>query len=198
MKKLLHYVRTTILGGILLLIPLLVLIMVIMKAVQLIRRVSDPIAKKLPFDIQGIGKDTVLLLVLLLLLSFTAGLFMHTELAKRLKKLLEEKVLIYIPGYAYLQMLSTDKLTEQRDANWKPATILVDDNEVICFVVDESEHYCSIFLPDAPMPSSGSICVREKINVRFLPITVSETIQLIRQFGRGAAAVLEGMRERQS
>jgi hypothetical protein len=95
---------------------------------------------------------------------------MRTKVAKKAVQWLEDRVLVFVPGYSYIRARSTDWFGKEKTENWKPATIFVDDNEVICFVIDETEDYCSIFLPAAPTPSSGSICVREKKNVTFLPI----------------------------
>ncbi|MGF6929223.1 putative membrane protein [Chitinophaga sp. W2I13] len=194
MKNFFHYIKITIVGGLLLLIPLFVLIAVIVKAGSLIKRVVVPIAHKLPVQVPGIGKETLLTILILLLLCFLAGIFMHTGIARRFKRILEDDILVHIPGYSYLQALSTDKLTSSQASNWKPAAVLIDGNEVICFVVDETEHYCSIFFPSAPTPSSGIICAREKQDVRYLPISVSETITIIRRLGKGSAAVLEKIR----
>jgi len=116
---------------------------------------------------------------------------MRTRSAKKIVQWLEDRVLVYVPGYSYIRARSTDWFSDEKTNTWKPATIFVDDNEVICFVVDESGDYCSIFLPSAPVPSSGSICVREKKNVTFLTTSVSETVAMIRQFGRGASISVE-------
>ncbi len=191
MKNLFNYIKLTIVGGALLLIPLFVLVAVIVKAGSLVKRIVTPIAHRLPFQIPGIAKETLLAILVLLLLCFLAGIFMHTGIAQRFKKLLEEDILVHIPGYSYLQALSTDKLTNSHSSTWKPATVQIDGNEVICFVIDETEHYCSIFFPSAPVPSSGTVCAREKQDVRYLPISVSETIAILRQLGKGSAAALE-------
>lgn len=191
MKNLFNYIKLTIVGGALLLIPLFVLVAVIVKAGSLVKRIVTPIAHRLPFQIPGIAKETLLAILVLLLLCFLAGIFMHTGIAQRFKKLLEEDILVHIPGYSYLQALSTDKLTNSHSSTWKPATVQIDGNEVICFVIDETEHYCSIFFPSAPIPSSGTICAREKQDVRYLPISVSEAIAILRQLGKGSAAALE-------
>lgn len=192
MTKLISFVRATIAGGILFLIPVVAVIFILAKAFSILRNISKPIAAKLPFtNIAGIGDDTIITIVLLLLICFLAGIFMRTKMANRIVKWLQDRVLIYIPGYSYIQALSTDWFSKERTANWKPASIFVDDNEVICFVVDETEDYCSIFLPSAPSPSSGSICVRKKKDVTFLPITMSETIMMIRQLGKGASRPIQ-------
>lgn len=192
MNKLVKFIKVTLAGGILFLIPMIVLIVVVAKAMNLLKHVSKPLAERLGYtQVAGIGLSTLISIFLLLVLCFLAGLLMRTPRAKQLKTWLETSVLVYIPGYSYLQALSTDKLSTAGTSNWKPATILVDDNEVVCFVIDETEHYCSIFLPSAPTPSSGSVCVREKRLVRYLPINVAQASLIIRKFGKGAADVME-------
>lgn len=194
MKKIFSYIKTTIVGGILLLIPLTVLLFVLEKAIRLVQHIVAPVAKDLPFDVPGIGVATLLTILVLLLLCFLAGIFMHTRVAQHFKTAIENNILVHVPGYSYLEALSTDKLSVDHQSGWKPAVTEIDGSEVICFVIDESAHYCSVFLPSAPTPSEGSVCVREKQDIRYLPINMSETITLLKSFGRGGAMILEKMR----
>lgn len=191
MKKILLYLKATITGGILLLVPLLVLALAIIKIVQLLRRAVVPIAHHFPIPDLGIGKDTLLSILLLLLLSFCAGLFMYTRLARQFKQILEDQILVHVPGYTYLKALSTDKLLQNPNSTWKPAVLQGEGQGSICFVVEESEHFYSLFLPSSPSPSSGSVCVRNKNEVILLKATFSETVIMLKQLGKGAAAMLE-------
>jgi uncharacterized membrane protein len=191
-KKLANFIRITIAGGILFLIPVGVIIFILAKTIGFLYRLSIPITARLPFEnVAGVGVNTLMSIILLLLICFLAGIFMKTKFAKKIVQWLEDRVLVYVPGYAYIRARSTDWFTEEKTSKWKPASIFVDDNEVICFVIDETEDYCSIFLPSAPTPSSGSICVREKDKVTFLPINVSEAVSMIRQLGKGASSSIE-------
>ena len=184
-----HFLRITIAGGILFLIPVGAIIFIMAKTVSFLYNLSKPITARLPFkNVAGVGVNTLMSIVLLLLVCFLAGIFMRTRLAKKIVRWLEDRVLVYVPGYSYIRARSTDWFSEEKTQSWKPATIFVDDNEVICFVIEETEDYCSIFLPSAPTPSSGSICVRERKNITFLPITVSEAVSMIRQLGKGASS----------
>jgi len=195
MQKIFHYIRLTFSGGLLFMIPLVVLIIVISKAISLLHPISKPLAEKLAFrDLPGIGIATILSVLIILILCFIAGLFIKSRPAQRIKSKLEDNVLVYIPGYSYLRTISSQAITKESTDNWKPASVLVDDNEVICFVIDETDNYCSLFLPSAPSPSSGTICVREKSIVKFLPISRGETILMIKQFGKGGAALFEKLR----
>ncbi len=162
------------------------------KTISFLYNLSKPITARLPFEnVGGVGVNTLMSIILLLLICFLAGIFMRTKLAKKVIQWLEDRVLVYIPGYSYLRARSTDLFSQEKTDNWKPASIFVDDNEVICFVIDETQDYCSIFLPSAPSPSSGSIVVREKTKVTFLPINMSEAVSMIKQFGKGASEPIQ-------
>ena len=191
MGKVLDFIKVTVSGGLLMLLPLVICIWALAKIINFLRKVVEPIAHHFPIQVAGLGKETILALLILLVLSFLAGIFMHSPAAKQVKKILEENVLVFIPGYTYIKALTTDRLSAGEQSTWRPATILVDDNEVLCFITDESEHYYSLFLPSAPEPTSGTVCVRRKNNVRLLPCTVSEAIRMLKTFGAGAGNVLE-------
>lgn len=195
MKKLVTFIKVTIAGGIVLLVPIAVLIIILSKLLNFLHPLSNALIAKLPITkIAGVGIATLTSVILLLLLSFFAGLFIKTRFAKKIIRGLEEHVLIYIPGYSALQALSTNVITQEGTNKWKPATVFIDDNELICFVIDESENYCTVFMPSAPSPSSGTVGAREKSKVTYLPLTMNEAFLLIRHFGKGAAKEIEKLK----
>ena len=190
--RLIKYFKATIIRGILFLIPLIVLIFILSKIYSFFHPYSVFLAEKLPFTkIGGVGVIPVISILLLVFVFFFAGIFMRSGPMQKLTHWIEQYILVYIPGYAYLKARSDSVLKSEGTIPWKPATVVIDDNEVICFVIDETENYCSIFLPSAPMPSTGVICAREKSMVRYLPTSINATILMIKQFGKGAAAEIE-------
>ena len=62
------FVKTTIVGGLLFLLPIVVVSIILGYAMQLAGKVAQPIAKLLPDAVVGIGGITVLAVVLLVLL----------------------------------------------------------------------------------------------------------------------------------
>jgi uncharacterized membrane protein len=158
MKKIIDFIKISIAAGILFLIPVMVILLVLAKVIGFLYNLSKPITARLPFEnVGGIGVNTIMSIILLLLISFLAGIFMRTKLAKKIIQWLEDRVLVYIPGYSYIRARTTDLFSKEKIDNWKPASIFVDDNEVLCFVIDETEDYCSIFLPSSPSPSSAAL-----------------------------------------
>jgi uncharacterized membrane protein len=168
------------------------LVFILSKIYNVLHPYSLFLAEKLRFSkIGGVGIIPFLSLILLVLAFFFAGIIMRSGPLQKFTRWIEQKILVYIPGYAYVKARSDSVLKNEGVIPWKPATVVIDDNEVICFVIDESEHYCSIFMPSAPMPSTGVVCAREKSMVRYLPTSINATILMIKQFGKGAAAEIE-------
>jgi len=100
MKGFLHFFRTTLVGGILFLVPIVVLIIVLSKALAIAHKLVDPIAARLPFEsLIGLRTPHVLAITLLLIFCFVAGLFARTALAKRSVNWLESAVLSNVPRY---------------------------------------------------------------------------------------------------
>ncbi|TMI86254.1 MAG: DUF502 domain-containing protein [Bacteroidetes bacterium] len=195
MKKLGTFIKVTIAGGILFLIPLGVVVLILSKVFNFLQPLSAALARRLPFSkIAGIGIATLISILFLFLICFVAGLFIKTKLIKGIIQWLEDHVLVYIPGYSTIKALTTNMLTKEGTSKWKPASVFIDDNEVICFVIDESENYCTVYMPSAPSPSSGAVGARERSKVTYLPLTVNETFLMIRQFGKGAASQIEKLK----
>ena len=106
MKGFLHFLRTTLVGGILFLVPIVVLMIVLSKALAIAHKLADPIAARLPFEkLIGLRTPHVFAIALLVIFSFVAGLFARTALAKRSVGWLESSVLSNVPGYQFLKSM---------------------------------------------------------------------------------------------
>src|SRR5207247_8641502 len=84
MKKFGHFLRTTLVGGILFLVPIVVLIIVLNKALAIAHKLVDPLAARLPFEsLIGLRTPHVFAIALLVIFCFVAGLFARARLAKK-------------------------------------------------------------------------------------------------------------------
>jgi hypothetical protein len=97
-----RFISTTILGG--LLFPVVFIVAIIGKALEITNKLSVAIAGLLPIDsIGGLALVELLALVILVLICFLAGLAAKTALAGKFAQSLEKKVLGKIPAYALLK-----------------------------------------------------------------------------------------------
>ena len=100
----LKLIRTTIMGGIIFLIPVAIFVAVIGQGLKIAGAIANPVAAVLPVDmIGGVAVAHVLAIVLLLLICFMAGLLARLALARRAVGALEANVLSRVPAYALLK-----------------------------------------------------------------------------------------------
>ncbi len=80
-----HFLRMTVLGGILFLTPIVVLVFILGKAFDFARRALKPVAAIIPDRlVSGAPTEAILAIVLIALLCFLAGLFARTRPAQRI------------------------------------------------------------------------------------------------------------------
>ena len=75
MKSIARVLKSTALGGVVFLLPLVILVVILEKAFKIIRTVSDPISRLLPVDaVAGYAVADILAVIALFLVALVAGL----------------------------------------------------------------------------------------------------------------------------
>jgi uncharacterized membrane protein len=81
-KKRSHFICTTVIGGFIFLVPVVVLAVVVVKAMDFMMVVAQPMAGWLPIDtISGVALANVLAILALIVVCFLAGLLARQALA---------------------------------------------------------------------------------------------------------------------
>jgi uncharacterized membrane protein len=188
----LRFIKTTVLGGILFLVPVVIFIVVIGKALQLIDMVAEPMAKLLPFEtFGGMGIAQLIALVFLILICFIAGLAARTATARGLVQSLETNVLDRIPAYALMKAKTGSVLTPEDTQDMQPVLIRFDDSWQVGFEVEKTGDGKSlVFLPGAPDPWSGSVCAVTAERIQPLPLNIREVSDLMKRLGKGSSEAL--------
>ncbi len=111
MNAIAQFVRTTIVGGLLFLAPIVVLIVILAKAFDYAKKALSAVVVHIPAvsDLSA-GVATALAVVLVALICFLAGLLARTVPAQHVVDLLESSVLSKIPAYEYLKQESASAL----------------------------------------------------------------------------------------
>lgn len=183
----LRFFRTTVLGGILFLVPVIIFIAIAGKALQIIGKLAVPVAGLLGIDtIGGIAVAELLAIGMLVLICFLAGLVAESQSAKNVVKSLEENVLDKIPAYGLLKFKSQSALGLENEEDISPVAVRFDDSWQLAFEVERVEGgNVVIFLPGAPDPWSGSVCVVTGDRITPLDMTVSSAVNLMQHCGKG-------------
>lgn len=187
-----RFIKTTILGGILFLVPIVILIAIIGKALALSNIIAIPLAEGLIVTSAGDLMVVHLIgLAILLLFCFVAGLAAKTSVARRLVGKLETTFLDKIPAYELLKAKTQSKLAPEELEGLRPAITRFDDSWQLVFEIERlADGKVVVFLPGSPDPWSGSVCVVTDDRVTPLDMTVQSAEKLMKRLGRGATDAL--------
>jgi uncharacterized membrane protein len=191
-KPRIRFIRTTVIGGLLFLVPLTALIIVLAKSVKFTQKFVEPLTDHIPFE-SIIGLETPVLgaILVLILCCFLFGLYARTPLAKKSIKKVEAVVLSKVPGYDLLKGMS-ESLVGLEDASSYPVVILtLDDVGQIALLVEEGDDgddgLVTVFVPDSPSPRSGGVFFVKREVITRVDVSLPVAMKCLKNFGAGSA-----------
>lgn len=185
--------KTTIIGGLLFLIPLAFLAIVLTQAFKLSLMVVAPIDKVIPVHrLAGIAIIDVIAIILILALCYLAGIAARRGwFGSKIEKL-DGLLIDMVPGYAVAKGTVSSIGGDNSAANLlQPVLVHFDDYDQIAFQVEASEDRAVVFLPGAPSAWSGSTIVVERRRIQPLDLPVHQAVKLMRILGRGSLEKLK-------
>jgi uncharacterized membrane protein len=191
------FLKTTVLGGILFLLPLAIVLMILGYALRLASVVAEPLSDRLQLkdwgDLAGVGIVTLLSALLLVALAFGAGIAARTYAGERLTRWFESSLLGRLPHYQMIKSMTEGLAQLESASGIKPALISIEGGWQMGYLLEPLENgWLSVFLPQAPTPMSGNVMYFPADRVRPLDITMVDAMAIIRRIGVGSAEVLHG------
>src|SRR5262245_35954579 len=128
-------IQTTLVGGILFLVPIVVLFTIVEKGVVLAHRIVQPLATHLPIhSILGLETPKILAILLLILFCFLAGLGARTTVARRFISWLETTFLSNLPGYEFMKGIGENLLGVQNKETYDVVLARIEDCWQLAFL----------------------------------------------------------------
>ncbi|MEX1131891.1 MAG: hypothetical protein WEC15_01590 [Flavobacteriales bacterium] len=187
MSILLKRLRALFIAGLFILLPFTVLVLVLGKGYAMIHPLMEKVAIALGLEslmgvrVLVVGGMLVLCLVAGALMGFTRGAG---------SRWLEQNLLHFIPGYAYIRMRLDDVLAAESGKQHEAILARIDDAWSPGMLVERGEDgRCVVFIPDVPEGSSGSVCIVEPDLVRVLDVPFHVLNNSIRNYGKGLLAL---------
>ena len=183
-----NFIKTTTIGGIVFMVPIVIIIVILGKAFELMLKVARPIDKLIPIEsIGGIAVANLLALLAVLVICFVAGVAARSPLAKKFYRAIDNGLLA-IPGYAFVKAHTDSmKLGQAEAKSMQPVMVRFDDNSQIGFEIERLDNgQVVIYLPGAPDPWSGRVVYFHTDRVKKLELSVSEAINNVSRLGRGS------------
>ena len=186
MNKEVDFIKTTIIAGLLIVLPVVAVMGVFAFFMNTVISIIAPLAGKLPIKtFGGFIWATVFTVFLLLALCFLAGLFVQMRIGRLTQEWVENFLLRRLPGYHMFKNL-TRQLVGQEGHEFVPA--LVDLNgtgaKVIGMIVEEhAEGYFTIFVPNSPAVTLGQVYFLPGDRIEKVPMRLVDVVNCLTQWG---------------
>lgn len=194
-RRSIQFLRTTAIGGLLFLLPLIVVAALVSQVAPILLEVSTFLHDYLP-DTNSISISTIVsaVLALLVILCFIAGMIARWSISQRLTKLFEKNLLLLFPRYAILKDQMADTIGgEENRPDTQSVLVTLADRQMIGFETERSEDgkKVVVYLPGAPDTWAGSTIIVESSQVITLDRTFGETVSIHENMGRGSLEFID-------
>ncbi|MDH3762650.1 MAG: DUF502 domain-containing protein [Gammaproteobacteria bacterium] len=187
-----NFIKTTIVGGIVFLVPLVIAIVIAGKAYELMLLLARPLDDLIPVDtIGGVALANLLAIFAVVAFCFIAGVIARSRPAQKLYGVIDSGLLA-IPGYAFIKAYTDGMQSgEAASSTLQPVMVRFDDNAQLGFEVERlDDRQVVVYLPGAPNPWSGSVAYFDADRIEHLDISPSQAINNLRRLGLGSEALL--------
>jgi uncharacterized membrane protein len=185
MKTLAEFTKTTLIGGVLIVLPIYVSLLLLAKVVKGLLALMQPITAEIPASIEF---REVLAVLVLAAVCFIAGLIVRTGPGLRAKNAFEQVVLQRLPGYTLLRGLAARLTGQGGGSTFAPA--LVEIEEAL------EDGSLTVLVPSVPTPMAGALYILPRARVHPVDVPLATALKIFSKWGAGAGEFVRAMQQR--
>ena len=194
MKSLAELTKTTLIGGLLVVLPIYLSILLLAKTLSGILALLSPVTAAIP---AGTQFRQIFALMIVLAVCLVAGLVVRTGAGLRAKSALERTVLGKIPGYALVRGLAERLGGDAVEGSFQPALVELEDALSPGFIIEELEDgRYTVLVPSVPTPAAGALFILPRERVHPLDVPFTQAVKVISKWGAGAGELARGVQVR--
>ncbi len=194
-EKMIRFLKTTAIGGLLFLLPLIVIGALIGQVVPIVMSVAEFLGDHIEVrTARGISLLVLLAILIVLLLCFAAGLLARRSLGKRITENFEKYLLLLFPRYAILKDQMADSIGGQEARpQMVPVLVRYDDSQRLGFEIERTDHgLVAVYLPGSPDTWAGISVLISADRVEPVELEFGDAVTIFEQLGRGSTTLLTG------
>ena len=188
MGKITSFLKTTALGGILVLLPLLLLYLMFVEILELVVVLATPIAYLFPKQMmERVYFPELVAIVLIFGVSFLLGLAVRLEAGRSLGGWIERNTLQRLPLYNTLKSLTASMVDMEQSGSFRPALLVSPDGdrEIAYLVEEHKDGLATVMLPWAPTPLAGSVKIVRRDRLEILDAGFADVTRVLSHWGVG-------------
>jgi len=192
MKHFLNIISALIKGGIFFLLPIILLIVLLERAIHLIQPLSHQIQSFLGIENNRFFTPFLVSLLLVLFICLIAGYIAQRGLGKRMIEWIEDHILVLFPGYKLMKTTFEQRAGIAQNHNF-PVVLVPIDGWMMAFLVEELEdEKVLVFVPGSPETWSGNLIIFDKTKIKKTDLTQHEVHKIGRSLGISSFETLKG------
>jgi len=191
MKFVREFLGNALVGGLLIVVPIYLAVLVLLKGMKSVAGLVRPLATLLP---DWLPAEHLLSLVLVLVVCFFIGIGVRTRVGGVARDWVERSLFERLPGYALFRSLTQRLAGEGRESEWKPALVEIEEALVPGFVIEGLEDgRFTVFVPSIPTPLAGAVYILTPERVHLLDVPFTQAIRSISRWGSGSKELVAAM-----
>ncbi len=196
MDKLKHFLKTSLLGGVVVILPVAILVSVSIWVFDLIASWIQPLTNIVIKDTQTNEFIAAAFVIILIMTAcFFVGILVRTRLGGFFYNQVETRILKLAPGYSMIKETVLQLFGSRKDSPFSSvalAQIFCNSTLATCFITDTHEDGSyTVFVPTGPNPTSGLIYHLQGKYVHPVPIPVQDAMRSIISCGAGSRKLME-------
>ena len=191
MKSLADLIKTTLIGGLLVVLPIYLSILLLAKTLAGLLALLSPVTAVIPVDARFRQAVAV---IIVLAVCLVVGLLIRTRLGLRIKDAFERTVLEKIPGYTLVRGLAKRLSGDQTENAFRPALVELEDALSPAFIIEELEDgRYTVLVPSVPTPAAGALFILPRERVHPVDVPFTQAVKVFSKWGVGAGAMARGV-----
>ena len=191
MKGLAELIKTTLIGGLLVVLPIYLSILLLARTLGGLFSLLSPVTAILSPDARF---RQVAAILIVLAVCLVVGLLVRTTLGLRVKDAFERSVLEKIPGYTMVRGLAKRLSGDQSEGTFRPALVELEDALSPAFIIEELEDgRYTVLVPSVPTPAAGALFILPRERVHPVDVPFTQAVKVISKWGVGAGAMARGV-----
>jgi uncharacterized membrane protein len=192
MKLAREFVTNAVVGGMFVVVPVYLAVLLLLKGMQSVASLVRPVAALVP---DSVPAESLLSLLLVLFACFLVGAAVRTRTGRAVRERLEIVFFERLPGYGLLRSLTQRLAGNSNESAWQPALAELEDALVPAFIIEAlDDGRFTVFVPSIPTPLAGAVYILAPERVHIVDIPFSDAIKSISRWGSGSRDLVAAMR----
>ena len=193
MKYAREFVTSTLVGGLLIVVPVYLAVLLLLKGMKSVAGLVRPFAALLP---DWIPAESFFSLLLVLAICFLVGIAVRTRSGRAVRERMEVAFFGRLPGYGLIRSLTQRLAGDSDESAWMPALVELEDALVPAFIIETlDDGRFTVFVPSVPTPLAGAVYILRPERVHILDVPFTQAIRSISRWGSGSRDLVAAMRK---